>query len=63
MLEIVNTWLFKGAATLSLMGFTMSPFQQSAVPGRFLGIPPLLRLSKLFVLLLPPLLLIQAIDI
>ena len=64
MLEIVNTWVFKGAATLSLMDFTMSSFQQSAVPGRFLGIPLLLRSSKWFLLFLPPPpLLIQAINI
>ena len=63
-LEIVNTWVFKGTATLIIMGITVSALQQSIVPGRFLGIPPLLWLSKSFVLFLPPLLLlIRAIDI
>ena len=63
-LEMVNTWLFKERAMLVItVDFTLSALQQYIVPGRFLGIPPLLRLSKLFVLLLPPLLLIQAIDI
>jgi len=64
MLEIVNTWVFKGPATLIVMDITISALRQSVVPGRFLGIPPLLRLSKSFVLfLLPLLLLIRAIDI
>ena len=62
--EMVNTWLFKERAMPVTMDFTMSALQQSLVPGRFLGIPPLLRLSKSFVLFLPPLLLlIQALDI
>jgi len=68
MLEMINTWVIKGTATPSLMDITMSPLQQSVVPGRFLGTPPLLRLSKSFLLFLvvflpPLLLLIQAIDI
>jgi len=61
-LEIVNTWVLKGTATLIVMDFTLSPHQKSDLPGKFLGIPPLLKLSKSFVLLLP-LLLIQTIDI
>jgi len=61
--EMVSTWLFKERAMLVItVDGTMSALQQSIVPGRFLGIPPLLRLSKSFVL--PPLLLlIRAIDI
>jgi len=64
-LEMVSTWLFKERAMLVItVDFTLSALQQSIVPGRFLGTPPLLRSSKSFVLFPPPLLLlIQAIDI
>ena len=65
MLEIVNTWAFKGTARLVLIvarDITVSLLQQPVLSGGFLGTPPLLRLSKSFVSFLPPLFLIQAID-
>ena len=59
----MNTWVLKGTAMPIVMDFTLSPHQKSVPHGRFLGTPPLLRSSKSYVLFLPLLLLIQAIDI
>ena len=65
MLEIANTWVLMEAAMLMvIMHFTpLSSLRQPVVPGRFLGTPPLLRLSKSSMLFLPPLLLISTIAI